>query len=139
MAFEFADMTSSSICFDVDVFLLSSLVNVPSLMSVSWLALEVWQFSFIKEWPEIWKSEIQQSEFCPISGDWSKLGIPNLARMALRKCYWMLQNTRVTAFTVSKLLRENQQWGKIIPPSPVKNRVKTSSHKMVKHTKTIRR
>ena len=30
----------------------------------------------------------------------------------------MLQNARVTAFFVSKLLRENQQWGKgkIAPP-----------------------
>ena len=25
------------------------------------------------------------------------------------KCYWMLQNAKVTAFTVSELLRENQQ------------------------------
>ena len=49
-----------------------------------------------------------------------KLGIPNLARMFLMKSYSMLQNSRVTAFTVSKLLRENQQdggWGgdKITP------------------------
>ena len=29
------------------------------------------------------------------------------------KSYWMLQNARVTAFTVSELLRENQQGGKI--------------------------
>ena len=27
------------------------------------------------------------SEFCPISGDWDELGIPNLARMSLMKCY----------------------------------------------------
>ena len=119
MAFEFADMTSSSICFDVDVFLLSSLVNVPSLMSVSWLALEVWQFSFIKEWPEIWKSEIQQSEFCPISGDWSKLGIPNLAQIFLIKYYWILQNASVTAFNISELLRENQQWEGVVKSSPL--------------------
>ena len=24
--------------------------------------------------------------FCPISGDWGKLGIPNVARMSLIKC-----------------------------------------------------
>ena len=30
----------------------------------------------------------------------------------------MLQNSRVAAFTVSELLRENQQGGKIIPPPP---------------------
>ena len=58
-------------------------------------------------WPEIWKSEIHPSEFRSISGDWGKLGIPNLLRMSLMKCYWMLQNARFTAFTVSELLREN--------------------------------
>ena len=61
------------------------------------------------------KLEIPPSEFCPIYGDWSKLGIPNLARM--------LQNARVTAFIVSELLRENQQGGEgevklPLPPSP---------------------
>ena len=28
--------------------------------------------------------------------------------MALMKCYWMFANARVTAFTVSELLGENQ-------------------------------
>ena len=31
--------------------------------------------------------------------------------MSLMKCYWMLKNIRVTAFTVSEFLRENQQEG----------------------------
>ena len=69
----------------------------------------VMTISFIRDWPEIRKSEIPPSEFCPISGDWGKPGIPNLARMSLTKCYWMLQNARVTAFTVSELLRESQE------------------------------
>ena len=30
----------------------------------------------------------------------------------------MLQNARVTAFTLRELLRENQEGGKITPPSP---------------------
>ena len=33
----------------------------------------------------------------PISGDWGKLWIPNLARISPIKYYWMLQNSRVTA------------------------------------------
>ena len=45
----FVDMTSSSIFFNVTVFFLSSLVNYPSFMSISWLVLEFWQF------PEIGK------------------------------------------------------------------------------------
>ena len=61
------------------------------------------------------KSEIPPSEFCPISGDWGELWIPNLARMSLIECYWMLQDCRVTAITVFELLRENWGGGKIIP------------------------
>ena len=102
---------SSTIFFEVALFLLSILVTGPSFMSISSLILELWQFSFIRDWPEIRKSEIPPSEFCPISGDWGELGIPNLARMSLIKCYWMLQNARVTAFTVSELLWENQHGG----------------------------
>ena len=34
-----------------------------------------------------------------------------MARTPQIKCYWILQNIRVTAFTVSELLRENQQGG----------------------------
>ena len=33
--------------------------------------------------------EIYPPEFCPIPGDWGKLGKANLARMSLTKCYWM--------------------------------------------------
>ena len=36
--------------------------------------------------------------------------IPTLARISLIKFYRILQNARVTAFTVSELLMENQQW-----------------------------
>ena len=54
-----------------------------------------------------------QSESLPISGDWDKLGIPNLAGLSLTKCYRMLQNVMVTAFTVAEVLREKTQrgWG----------------------------
>ena len=93
----------------VNVFLLSSLVTGPSFMSISLLVLESWQFSFIKDWPETRKSEIPPYGFYSISGGRGKLGTPNLVLMFLMKCYWMLQNTKVTAFTVPELLRENQQ------------------------------
>ena len=101
------------------LFFLSSLVTGPNFMSISSLVLELWQFTFVRDWPEIRKSEIPPSEFCPISGDWSKLAIPNLARSSSIKCYWILQNSRVTAFTVSELLRENQYEGEVkLPPPP---------------------
>ena len=66
---------------------------------------------FVRDWPEIQKLKIPPSEFCPISGDWGMLEIPNLVGMFLMKCYWMLQNARVTAFSISDLLRGNQQRG----------------------------
>ena len=118
MTSQFLDMTSSSNFLTFFLFLLSSLDTSPSFMLISSLVPELWQFSFIRDWPEIWKLEIPLSEFYPISGDRGKLKIPNLARMSLTKCYWMLQNCRVTAFTVSELLRENQQGGdKITSPT----------------------
>ena len=40
-----------------------------------------------------------------------------MAGAALIKCYWILQNVRVTAFTVSELLRGNN-WGVKLPPPP---------------------
>ena len=112
-------MTSLSF-FDVVLLLLSSLLSGPSFMSIPLLVLELWQFYFISGWPGIRKSEIPLSKFYAISGDWGELEIPNLVRMSLMKC--LPQNARVTAFTVSELLRENQQRrgrgdGKIISPN----------------------
>ena len=108
MTLQYSDMTSSSNFFDVVLFLLSRLVTGATSMPISSLLLKLWEFSFIRDWPEIRKPEIPPSEFCPVSGDWSKLWIPNLARMSLIECYCMLQNAMVTAFTVFELLRENQ-------------------------------
>ena len=90
--------------FWIVLFSLSSLVTGPSFMSISLLVLELWQFFFIRDWPEIQKLEILPSEFCPLSRDWVKLEIPDLPWMSLMKFYWMLQNVRVTASTVSELL-----------------------------------
>ena len=108
---KFADMTSLSNFFDVALFLLSILVTGPSIMSILSLFLESQQFSCL----EIRKLEIPPSKFCPIYGDWSELGIPNLAQMPLIKSYWMQQNAKVSALIVSELLRENQQEVKLLP------------------------
>ena len=119
MMSQFSDMKSTSNFFDVVLFLLSSLVTGPSFMSISSLVLELWQFFFIRDWPEIRKSETLPSEFCSKSEDWGKLWIPNLAQMSLIECYWMLQNFRVTTFTVFELLKENQLKGRSkITPAP---------------------
>ena len=98
-------MRSSSNFFKVVVFLVSSLVTGPSFMSISLLVLQLWQFLLVRDWPDIRKSEIPLS-ICPIPENWGKLRIPNLAGMCLMKSYLILQNTRFTPFTVSKLFRE---------------------------------
>ena len=108
MMSQFSDMMSTSNIVGVTLLVLSSLVTGPNFMSISSLALELWQFSFIRDWPEIRKLEIPPSEFYPISGDWGELWIPNLAHMSLIECHWMLHNSRVTAFTVFESLKENQ-------------------------------
>ena len=118
MTSQFSDMTSTSNFFDVVLFLLSSLVTGPSFMSISSLVLELWQFSFIRDWPEIRKSEIPPSEFCSISGDWGKVWVQNLARMSLIEFYWMLQNSRVTAFFRFWVIKEKPTGGVKSPPPP---------------------
>ena len=108
MTSQFCDMTSKSSFFDVVLFLLSGLVAGWSFMSISSRVLELWQFSFIRDWLKIKKSQIPMPELCALSGDWGELWVPNLAWMSLIECYQVLQNSRVTAFTVLELLKENQ-------------------------------
>ena len=93
----------------------------------------IWQLSFIRDWSEIRKSEIPTSEFFPISGEWGELWIPNLARMSLIECYWMLQNSMVIAFTAFELLRENQLGGGglKLPPLPQPKLGLKCSHKEI--------
>ena len=100
MASQFANMTSSLSFFWHRFISFVKFSYCSSFMSTSPLVLEVWQFSFQRDWPEIRKLEISPSKFCPIYGDWSVSEIPNFARIFLMKYYWMLQNARITAFTV---------------------------------------
>ena len=88
------------------LFLLLSLVTGPSFMPISSLVLELQQFCFIRDWQEIGKSKIPPSEFRAVSSDCGKSEIPHLTQIFPIKYYWMFQNARVTAFTVSELLRK---------------------------------
>ena len=51
-----------------------------------------------------------------------------MARTPQIKCYWILQNIRVTAFTVSELLRENQQEGGEVTHPPPRLGLKVLRH-----------
>ena len=58
-----------------------------------------------------------------MSEDQDELGIPNLTQTFLIKHYSMLQNARVTAVTISELLWENQQGGRVNPPTQIRVKV----------------
>ena len=76
---QFPDVTSSSNLLDVAVFLLSILVTGPSSMSISLLDLELGQF-FYKGLTR--NLEIRNTpDFCPLTEDWEKLDILNLAQI----------------------------------------------------------
>ena len=62
-----------------------------------------------------WRSEIHLSKFSPISQKWGKLWIPNMARMSLMSLY-----SRVTAFTVSQFLKENQQGEGVVTTTQIR-------------------
>ena len=124
----FSNMMSSSIFFDMVLFLFSSLVTSLRFIEISWLVLKLWQFSFIRDWPEIWKPKLPSSEFCPISEDWDKWGIQSVTRMFLIKCYWMMKHSKRIAFNIFKLLRKTNRSRHKITPSPLPTthiRVKT--------------
>ena len=104
-------------------------------MSVPSVVLELWQFSFARDLPEIRKSEISPSEFCPISGNWSELEIPNLVRMSLMKCYWNARcqwNSyyRFSVFSNKKIVLFIFWIATSKRPLSI---VKTSAHKFEKH------
>ena len=115
-------MTSSSNFLDVLSLLLTILVNGPSFMSICFMLCH-WFWSY----DNVLLQGIDHEYWPRISRNWGELGIPNFARMSLMKCYWMLQNARVTAFIVSELLRENQQASvKLLPPPRPINLFRTS-------------
>ena len=88
-----------------------------------------------KNWPEIQKSEINTSDFCQISGDWGELGIPSLVRILLIKFYWMLRNTKVTAFYHFWVIKEKPTGGKTTSHPLTHTHTHTHTHV---HTNTPR-
>ena len=70
-------------------------------------------FFFIRDWPEIWKSEIPSSEFSSILRGWVELEIPNLARISLMKSYWMLQKASISMMPGTGKISQNPWVGKI--------------------------
>ena len=94
--------------FDIAVFVLSSLVTGPSFMSISWLAMEFWQFSFLKDWPEIRKLEIPLSEFFSTK---FRMNVSNKKIVNIAKC----QGYSFYRFWV---ITRKSNGGEIPPPPP---------------------
>ena len=113
-----SEMMSSPNFLDDALFHSSSLVNAPSFLLISLLVLELWQFLFMTDWPEIQKSEIPRLSFAQYLETAQSKEHQNCARTSVIKCYWMLQNTRFTDLTVSELLRESQQEGRRVKMHP---------------------
>ena len=124
MTSQFADMASSPIFFWHCLVSLVMFSYWSKFHSISWLVLELWQFSFIKHWPKLWKLETPLSKFFPISGDWGELEIPNLAQLSLMnvksldvaKCqgysfyrFWVIKGkstgSKITLPPISRLIR----------------------------------
>ena len=119
MTSQFAKMTSSSIFFDVVLCFLSSLDGA-SFKSISSLVLELRQFTFIRDGQKIQKSK--KKKILVLPNIWrleqvrdTKFGTDIFNEMLLNaaKC-------QGSTFTVSEVLRENQQGreGVKLPPFP---------------------
>ena len=110
MTSQFPDMTAPSIFWCCFIFL----VNF-SYWSKFHVTIHRWFWNyehfFIRDWLEIRKSKIPTSDFCPISGDWDKLEIPNFARMSLINFY-----CQCCSFYCFWVIKGKQMGGKLPPP-----------------------
>ena len=89
-----------------------------SFLSRSALVLELWQFSFIREWSEIRKSEIPPSEFCPISGDWGVSGYQILPECLSNEM--LLNSAKYQGYSFYRFLCvKGIPTGELILPTPV--------------------
>ena len=109
--------------FDACVFTMSSLINGPSFKLISWLVLEFWQSSFIKDWPEMRKSEIHPS--CVLLNLWRlwhfrdiifATNISNKMLLTTAKC----QGYNFYCFWV---IKENQQGEIKLPPTMIRVKI----------------
>ena len=98
--FHFSSITC---CWVIRIFVYKGLTRKPEVGNTS-----VWDFA------NIWRR-----------GKW---WMPNLSRVFLMICYWILQNSRVAVITVSELLREKPAGGKLTSLPTPQIRVKTWAH-----------
>ena len=121
MTSQFVDMSSLSNFFDVVLFLLLRLVTGLSFMSVSSLVLELWQFTFTVDRPEIWKLEI------PPSGDWVESGISNLTHMYLMNCTKCCKMPGLQLLPFLSYEGKTNRGVKLPPSPPPQTRIKKRS------------
>ena len=108
--------------FDTVVFLLPNLVTGQDFMSIIIAGSRVMTTFLYKQLTRY--SQIGNTSVWVFSNIWilGEKVILNLAATSLTNCHWMLQNARVTAFTVSELLRTTNRRVKL-PPTQIKIRI----------------
>ena len=124
MTSQIAEMTPSSIFFDIVLFLLLSLLTGPSFMSMLWLVTGSGFMTFFFYKGSTKNLVIRNTPVWVLPNIW-RLGQVMDAKFGTNvsnRCYWMLQNSRVTACIVFVLLRENQLGGgeKITHPTQIR-------------------
>ena len=105
-----------------------SLFNGLSFIFISSLALEFWEFLFLRDLTRNLEIENTPSEYCTpsvfctpseiyrISGCRKELGILNLAWAILMKSYLILQNASFIIFIASEFLRKPNRMNGTNPP-----------------------
>ena len=137
MTSQLADMASSSNFSDVFLFLLSSLGSGPSFMSISSLVLELWQFTFIRDWPEIRKSETPLVWVLPNT---RRLGLVRDTKFGMNVSNEMLLNDakcqgyNFYCFWVIKGKPKGGGGGKITTPTQYMNKENNMKHENAAHS-----
>ena len=123
-------MTSSTKFFNGILLLLWSLHTGPSFMSISWLVWKLWQFSFIRDWPEIWKSEIPGNTPIWVLPNVWRLGQAMDTTFGRNVCNSMLvnaENPQRYSFYYSWVIKVKPTGGRELLPAPEKKSVNVKS------------
>ena len=86
MMSQFVNMASSSVFLDVAMFCFFVKCSYWYKIQVNVITCSRVMTIFIYKGLTRYLEIGRLSEFCPISGDWTELGIPNLAQLSQMKC-----------------------------------------------------
>ena len=113
---QFSDMTSSSKFFDVVLFLLWSLITGLSFMSIPSLVVELWQFSFIRDW----NTEIENTPLWVLPNIWrlGQVGDSKFGTKVSNKILLNAAKCQGCSFHVFWVIKAKRTGGSKITPPP---------------------